>query len=266
MTYIPPSPTEARLIFDEAYVPSSSSSADLVLGYTFETDYVITQIWHDLDYIYASTSYGLYIYDLQSEQTYAYATYSGGLTSIWGNEDKLFVGTASGIKYIDKTCISGSVISPYDLSYCFKDFSWLVPYTVTSGYIRYLHGNGDKILCISNTSVDIYKMGLEPFSSTSSESNAYKGFMTSTNKFYYTVSGIKWSIDVINNCFDNWTYPDYRYITGSGILAADLKINDIFVTENTSRDNISNTLFVATTSGAYVIDEGTEEYVVYYKE
>ena len=57
-----------------------------------------------------------------------------------------------------------------------------------------------------------------------------------------------------------------EYIVGGGIFEAEPELNDMFITEQTSYDNVLNTIFMATTNGAYVIDESDDEYVIYYVE
>lgn len=228
----------------------------------------LTQVWTDDNYVYASTSEGLDVYDIYSENRYAYITYSGGLNTVWGNDDKVFVGTSdAGVKYINKTCISGSIIEAYKLENCLLDLSSLTAYNdLGTPYIKYIHGNNDILLIVTNSGVSVIKLDPQSYRNYTLNTDVYKGFMTSTGKFYYTVSGTGWSIHRMNVYMGDWTIPEYEYVTGSGILASGIVINDLFVTEGTSSDGVSNTLFIATTSGAYVIDEGTSEYGIYYKE
>ena len=221
-------------------------------------------IYTDSAYVYAATSDGLDIYDITSEQKYAYITSQCVVNTVWGNSDKVFIGTTtSGINYFYKTCISGSVDDPYDISECLNPLSDLTYYsTLTSDTIRYLHGYDDTLLVITDSGVDVIKLDPQSFRSYTTMSGR-KGFMTSVNKFYYTTTD---SINRMNNDTYDWSIPDITYATGSGIFEAGITINDIFVTEGTSQDGIEDTLFVATSSGVYVIDEGIGEYIIYYKE
>ena len=227
----------------------------------------IYQIWVD-DYVYAATSDGLEIYDTVSESLYSYVTYSGGFNTVWANDDKVFVGTTdAGVKYINKTCISGSVVSPYDLYTCLNDFSGLTYYhELTSNNIRYIHGNSDVLCMITDSGVDVVKIDPQSYRSYTTISGAKKCFMTAAGKFYYTISGTEWSLNRVDSCLYDWSVPDYSYITGSGILPATEKINDIFITENTASDGVSNTIFCATSSGVYIIDGGSDQYIIYHVE
>jgi len=219
----------------------------------------INQICADYSYIYAANILGLNIYEINNEAKYAFITYSGGFSTVWSNDDKIFVGTAcSGIKYFNKPCISGSHVNPYNLSACLNDFSDLTCYDeLTSDYIKYLHGSADVLLVITNSGIDVVKINPQSYRSSSTIVSGMKGFMTSTGKFYYTVSGSnEWSVHRVNTCLFDWSIPDAEYKTGGSI----------FVTENTSSDGISNTLFIATSSGVYMIDEGSNKYNIYYKE
>ena len=228
---------------------------------------ILYQIWTDYDYVYAAIETGLDIYDIESELKYAYVTYSGGFSTVWANNDYVFIGTTdSGVKYLSKTKISGSISYPIDLSVHLSSLSDLTFYSPGSDDILYLHGNSDKLLCITPAGVDVIKINPQSYKSCTTISGAKKGFITSTGTFYYTVSGTtNWSLNRVNTCLFDWGAPDYSYTT-SGVLATGISINDIFATENTAHDGVSNTLFVATSSGVYVIDEGSDEYIIYYKE
>jgi len=241
------------------YTPPSFSGS----VYDFVTK-SINSIW-TLDFLYAATNESLDIYDLLDEKPYAYITYSGGFTSVWSNNDYVFVGTVnSGIKYIEATCISGSTASPYDITTCLNDFSDLTPYyELTSSNIKYLHGNNDILLVITDSGVDVVSINPQSYRSYTLTSGAQKGFITSSGKFYYTVSGSNESklCCVYTSLFD-WSEPDKEYITGSGVLASGIGINDLFITEGTATNGY-NTIFLATTSGVYVIDEYTDCYDIY---
>lgn len=267
MAYTPPNSNNANLIFIESgYVPPSSSEANLILGAVSAAE--LYQIWTDSSYVYAATSEGLKIYDITSESQYAYVTYSGGFNTVWANDGKVFVGTTDdGVKYINKTCISGSVGSPYDLITCLNDFSDLTYYhELTSDDIRYIHGSGDVLCVVTNSGVDVVKIDPQSYRSHSLVNNAKKSFMTGNKKFYYTVSGTEWALNRVDSCLCDWFVPDKSYTTGGGILPAGEKINDIFITENTASDGVSNTIFCATSSGVYIIDGGSDQYIIYYVE
>ena len=221
----------------------------------------VNQIWTDSDYVYVATNAELSITDIESELVYAYI--SGNFNTIWANDDRIFLGTASGIKYLYKTCISGSTYTPYNLADCMYDYT--PPYGTTSDSIRYIHGNDDFIMWCTDLGVDVYRLEPNGYRSYTTVSNAYKCFMTS-DKFYYTISGSEWTLSRVNSTLVNWAIPDYSYTTGSGIFGAGLSINDIFITEDTSQNNHDNVIFAATSSGVYVIDEETLNKNVYYTE
>ena len=262
MSYTPPSSNDADLIFSEVYTPPISSNAYLIFG---EISEVFYQVWTD-DYVYAATSQGLKIYDITYEDQYAYVTYSGGFNTVWANDDKVFIGTTTdGVKYINKTCISGSVVDPYELVACLEDFSNLTYYhELTSDNIRYIHGSNDILCVITDAGVDVVKLDPQSYRSYTVVSGAQKCFMTSANTFYYILND--WSVNRVDRSLWDWSMPDKSYTTGSGIFEAGIELNDMFITEQTSSDNVSNTIFTATTSGAYVIDEGNDIYAVYYIE
>jgi len=194
----------------------------------------------------------------------AYVNYASGYKTVWANSTTLFIGSANdGIKRLDKEDISCDVDDPTDLRGSI--INYLNYPDITSDNIRYLHGNDNLLLCITDAGIDIHKMGAQAYRSTSSESNAYKGFMTSTGRFYYTVtSGVNYSaIHICNKCICDWSIPDTTYVNDGTLLASGVVIRDIFVTEGTSYNGVSNTIFAATSSGVYVIDEGNNDYDLY---
>ena len=95
----------------------------------------IRQIWNDDYYVYAATAEGLDIIEIDSEQQYAYITYSGGFNSVWANDNNVYVATSdAGIKYINKTTITGSIITPLDLINDLMNYAGYP--TITSDYVR----------------------------------------------------------------------------------------------------------------------------------
>ena len=140
------------------------------------------------------------------------------------------------------------------------------PFGISSQNIRYIHGSGDDyLMCCTNLGVDVYYKKPTMYRSTATISGTRKCFITSTGKFYYTtVSGNTWCLNRVDKPLWDWTAPDYAYVAGVNILPANLGINDIFVTENTASNTTDNTVFIATTSGVYVIDECNLDYNSYF--
>lgn len=223
----------------------------------------LNHLWTDNNYVYASTAIGLDIYDLTSEEKYAYITYSGGFSTVWANDDKVFLGTSiSGIKYIDKTCISGSIINPCDLTVCLDDISNLTSYSqLTSGNVVYIHGFEGTLGIITVSGVDVVKLNPQSYRSYTTVSGIKKCFMTSNELYYLDITNLY----RLDNLTTNWAEADKEYTVGSGIFEPGIELNDIFITEDTATNNY-NTICVATTSGIYLIDENTDEYNLYYIE
>jgi len=226
--------------------------------------YLLNQIWTDDTYVYAATTDGLNIIELSSEMAYAHVTYSGGFNSVWSDDDKVYLATSgTGVKYVEKVCISGSVSNPYELSTCLVDY--LNTPELLSDYVKYLHGNNGHM--VFSTTSGINYRGPDPYyqRAKSPFTVAEKVFITSTGKMYYTtVSGSIWSINVKNPDNQDWSDPDKVYKTGTFLINTGVDILDIFITEGTSDTRIDNTIFVATSSGVFVIDEGLDEGDTYY--
>jgi len=233
---------------------------------------VLNQIFSDNLFVYAACDFGLDIIDKIEEEKIAYINNSEGFNTVWADDDVVYVGTtSSGIKYFYKTCISGTALIPNNLITCLSDFS--SPFGISSQNVKYIHGNGDDyLMCCTDLGVDVYYRKPTMYRSTTTVSGARKCFMTSDGKFYYTtisgatVSGTYdlWSLNKVSKPLWDWVNPDYIYSTGGDIFPAGLEINDIFVTESTSENGIDNTLFFATSSGVYIVDEWSQNHVIYY--
>ncbi len=225
---------------------------------------VLYQVWMDQVYAYAVTSSGLSIIDLETGSNVSYINNREGFTTIWGNDDTIYVGTyGDGLKYIDKTTISGNSDSPYDLSLSLVDYSYY--YNVTSDYIKYIHGNEDTLTVVTASGVDILNNGPNGYKSYFYNENVTKCFMTTASETYYIIrETADEGIFRLDSPKCDWTVPDASYKPGQSFLPTGIGSNDVFVTVKTSANKTNNTMFVATTSGAYVFDEETTEYDLYY--
>ena len=222
------------------------------------------QIYTDDDYIYTATNTGLRVFDADTDEYVAYIDYDGGFTSVDGNEDFVFLGTTgSGVKCVQKTCVTGDANVPVILLTCLNDYVYS-PY-ITSNNVSYISVKGNFLSAITPLGIDVIKMGSQgyrSFTTFSGFERAEKCFITSKGEVYYTVSGTGgYRLDLMYTTLCDWAEVDYKYLDFH-----DQKLNDIFITEGTSLDGISNTIFVATTSGVYVIDDGTKQVSIYYNE
>lgn len=220
---------------------------------------VLHQVWRDNNYAYAVTTSGLEMFDITTSNKVAYIYSEDGFTTIWGNNNFIYFGTSNeGIKYLDKTTISGG-----DLANNLQYYDHY--YNTGSDNIKYLHGYENTVVAVTDEGIDILNMDGQGFKSTTSGTNFTKCFMTSKNEVYYIIQEAETNgIGKINSTKCDWQTPDIFYESGASFLPAELNINDIFVTENTSSEGNKNTLFVATSEGAYVVDEGTDEFDIYY--
>lgn len=224
---------------------------------------ILYQVWTDQVYAYAVTSSGLDIIDLETSNKVSYINSIEGFTTIWGNNATIYLGTPDeGIKYIDKTTISGNPSSPYDLGGCLVDYTYY--YNVSSNEIKYLHGNDDTLIVVTASGVDILNNGPNGYKSTTYNENVTKCFMTSEFETYYIVQqDVNEGIFRLDYPKCDWGALDASYKPNQSFLPADIGVNDIFVTVKTSINKVANTMFIATTSGIYVYDEETDEYDLY---
>jgi len=176
----------------------------------------LKQIWTDENYVYAATTDGLNIIDMLSEVAYAHVTYAGGFNSVWADASRIYLATpASGVKYIDKASISGSIADPYELFVSLRDY--LNEPDILSDKVRYLHGNSGRMIFSTASGVDYRGPGNQRVSGFTKI--ARKVFITSTGKMYYvTWDGTTWKINIKSVDYQDWTTPDKTYQTGTFLI------------------------------------------------
>ena len=216
-------------------------------------------IWTDEKYVYTTTISGSDIVEIESELTGAYIEHTGGFTTVWANNSYVFFGTLNdGIVYLAKDDIHINIITPIDLTSYVKLFVH-TPF-ITSNNVEHIHGQDDRLICCTASGVDVYKLEPNGYRSSTTVSGAYKCFMPPGRAAYYlTSSGTDYFINKINTTLLDWSEPDEVFTVDSGLV-----INDLFVTAHTAAGGTKNTLFIATSSGVYVIDEATYETDIYY--
>ena len=217
----------------------------------------LNQIYTDETYVYVATSSGLNIIDLETESIVS-NEYSYPYTTVWVNTDTVFLGTNGyGIKSIDKSFIAPGEISSRLENYASEP-------DITNNNINYLHGNYHKLMCCTDTGVDIIGLNTCYITHTTTSGGAKKCFAAENDKFYYTTSGINNYLNRLDSNTGDWVIPDHTYTTGIGCLTNASGINDIYVTTGTSLVGSDyNTLFSVTDYGVHIIDEGTGVYAVY---
>lgn len=228
----------------------------------------IHQVYVDKDYIYTANNFGVDIFDIASELVYATIKTASGYITIAGDDDYIYLGTTgSGTKKLLKTNISGSVVSPYNLSAYVTNYLTF-PYiesnninyiSVAGHYTGLILASGTKVASIKDEPQGYYSSTTMPPGNT-----ATKCHITSDGYIYYIVTTSGESMVSKAKGSSNWTPPLKSYVTGGGVLASGIVPRDIYVTEGTASDGTSNTLFIATTSGAYIVDESSEKFAVYY--
>jgi len=217
---------------------------------------VLYQVWQDQAYAYAVTSSGLDIFDIISTNKVSSITYRDGFSTIWGNDSTIYLGTLDdGIKYIEK-----ATFSPGDLGANLKNYDYY--YNTSSSEINYLHGANNTLAVVTPSGIDVLNNGPNGYKSTTDNANVTKCFLTSKNELYYIVqeTGDFDGVFKMNSVLCDWSAPDVSYVQGVSFIPAEAGVTDIFITENTSEVPSANTLFLATTKGAFILDEGTKEF------
>lgn len=211
------------------------------------------------DYVYSASLIGIDIFNaITGSFIYRKLVPDCTIVTIWGNSDTLFFG-GTGLFYVKYNDLH----SDYEGS-ILKTLS-----TTTSNYVRYIHGLNNSLLISTSSGIEYINWENNPtILSVTSIENPGKCFLTGDTAYYInsvTTSGVtQFNLNTKRNLLTNWYIPTYTYTTGSGMFDENITMNDIYITEKTAW-NGGNTIFCATSSGVYVIDEDTLEYVRYFK-
>lgn len=220
---------------------------------------ILYQVHTEAGLIYTATNVGLKIYDMASEDLYAYINRDNGFSAVCGTGTDIYLGTHyNGLKRLSVACVSGSTDTPIDLAICLTDFAE----QLTSSGIRYLHAISNHVGVCTTSGIDYIRTGSQGYlSSATISGGAYKCFVT-TRDMYYTLSGSEWSLNKVGTRSSLYN-TSASYVTGSGIFNAGIQLTNIHITEGTAEYS-ANTIFCSTSSGVYVIDEDLMVYSIYY--
>jgi len=210
---------------------------------------------HYTNYVFNTSTSGCEIYDLDTESIIKYVTYSGGLNSVWSNEDYAYLATPDdGIYRLDLdyiTSVTGMDLTSYlDV---FKQYP-----DILDNEVKYIHGCGDYMCVVTASGVDHFNFGnSSSYTRSSGLVAAEKCFQTCRGRFYYT-AGPKTVTIYTHQC--DWSEGTEGYVydsTSPGTLLPESAIvRDIFVVEGTSSYGQNNNLIlVATSEGVTLIEE-----------
>lgn len=220
------------------------------------TDAVLYQIYTDNAYVYAAHSAGVSIIDIQNEQPICYIEAPTGFNSVVGNSDNVYLGTSSdGVFYFSKSSIYGTKDELGDISS--EVYALSTSYLPSCAEIKSLAIHGWDLAVVTVEGLDVIGMGSgKEFKSTTTSSGITKSFLTSKKEVYYLENSETWSVCKAVPYLCDWSLPTIRHSVGNSFLLEGIYLNDLFITENASLVGDNNTIFVATSSGIYVYDEG----------
>jgi hypothetical protein len=224
---------------------------------------LLYQIYTDNNYVYAATSSGLNIISLQDQLKGAYVPYELGFSSVCGNNDKVYLGTfTDGIKYLYKSSISLNYDFPLDLSSSLFNFD--SSYQPSYDKINHIFLLDDIISISTDVGLDVISLHGQGFKSSVSSTKIIKSFLTSKREVYYISKEDYYQVNKVNSYLFDWTVPDKIFNANDDFVKGEVDIKDIYVSCDTSSVDGFNTLFMATSSGIYVLDEGDETCDFYY--
>jgi len=207
------------------------------------------QIYSDNTYVYGITTDGIIVNEITTNLTKCNVTLSSYVgTTVWCNENLLYIGTTTGVYYD----VSQNVINSCT-------FSGTNVYTYTDN-VTYIHGYGSDLFVATSSGVeyisDVYHTKTVTPDVTQCCLSENTGYYVNTS----SIGGVTYNnINVIYNMNTDWVTPSYIYTTGSGILESNITITDFLVTTKTGSYN-KDTIICSTTNGVYVIDDGDKTY------
>lgn len=202
-------------------------------------------VWINDPFIYKATISGVNIYNLEIGFLLKFVEHEN-TSSVWANNNYMYVATT--VSGIYRSTVTGTIN--------------LIPYKqypdITDNYAYCIHGNGDYLCATTVSGVDHYDLTTGSGIYTTL-SDVGKCFQTGRGEFYYSYNPLvdDKELHVVYNNTSNWDSGTVGYIYTIG----DYDINDLYMTEKTSRYGNGNVLFIATISGVVVIEEkpGDEE-------
>ena len=213
----------------------------------------LIQLWQDTDYVYVALVDGLDIVDLNSAEKVAYIPWKGGFSTVWASNDVVYLGSTTGVKFINKSSIVGDTEDPINLIEFLNNYNYYAPASID---IKYIHGFEDKLSIVTASGLDLVDNSVGGFKSSTNNGSIEKCFSLPDRSVYYTTTtGV---FKLYSYLFD-WEVPDKTFLF-------DVDINDIFVTQQTAVSGINNTFFIATSSGVYVYDEDINQVFNYSTE
>lgn len=230
-------------------------------------DYIglLRAIHTDSTYVYAAYSNGLIIIDISTEKKIAYIDFTYGFTTVCGDDTAIYLGTSyDGVFCLEKSSVFGSYTDQQDLSD--KLFSADLRFPLQSSNILHLFVESNNLSIVTVEGVDIINFSDQGYRSYLTLPGVTKSFLTSKKELYYISYTDAWRLNKINTVLCDWQSPDLSYESGKSFMSDEVTINDVFVTENTSKLDNFNTLFIATSDGCYIYDEGTKECEIYYNK
>lgn len=225
---------------------------------------ILNQLYSDSVYTYVAHSNGLDILNTQNEELFCYTITVCGFNSVVGNSEYVYLGTnSSGVFYFPKSAVSGTELFPGDISHLVHPLT--TTYSPSCSEIVSLAVYNYDLAVVTTEGLDI--IGMAPgkeFKSSTTSSGIIKSFLTSKKEVYYLENSGGWSLNKVIPYLCDWEVPTIKYSVGDSFLIDGVGLNDLFITENTSLNNIDNTVFIATTSGIYIYDEGVTDVVDIY--
>jgi hypothetical protein len=184
---------------------------------------------------------------------YIHSSVPSGITSSHVNDKYLFYSTTyTGINY---ACISGINDINDNINYSSHVYNFASYPNITANHTKYIHCNNNYIICCTLSGIDCYDITTTSgYRYYTTFSGAQKCFVLNNDAYYTTQSGNYESVVIIKDITNNWDTPYKIYDnTGLNTFEYNIKIKDLFVKYGEDY----NTIYCATSSGVYEVNEDT---------
>ena len=174
---------------------SSLSSRDaLLLFETYTLDYAKRNICIHNNYVYKPLRNSIDVYEVTTSNLVGHTNIGFELSSIWVNDDFVYIGTTS----------SGILRAPLTVSGSLVFSSYKAYPNITSNYVTYIHGNGDYICSATTSGVDRYKVSdnSREYFELADVEKCYQ--TTAGDYYYYAYPG--YNINDLDGKIFDWSY------------------------------------------------------------
>jgi len=223
--------------------------------FTTSSGVYLSKIYIDNTYVYSSINNILNIYLVESNASIITVTYAFDITSLYSNNDYLFIGTyTDGVKYFNTSILESE---PSSETIYNNTFSYKLYPDITSNHIKHISGANNYVSFCTIEGIDFFKLEPNGYRSYATSPNIYNSFVLSERELFFTVSGtVGWEI-YKKDPIVNWEITNSIVDSSSSALAYVTVVKELKVSKTSQR---GTTLFFLTDIGICVYTINNNEF------